>query len=704
MAVLSTSRSWRATLAVSALLVSFGPLHGAAQQQQQQGIPVPKWLSDNGKDLFTDLQTEENVFSDGACESREKLLKEMAGHGEPDASHHRARVLLDLGSCMFKQDNYAKSALRYASAISEMNVPNEDTLLARQETAHIPLMRQAADLMKKHQLTEAAVALRRCRVILERNVKTIIKHVHKQMKQGGQDPPPVEKIQEEIPGYGKTGQMLPNIVKQIPHAIKSELQQMELLDNSLDSLDKKMAVTVGSLKQSRTRLDKGKGAASSGVLLYVKALPTEPVAPADSLLTAQEIEKEVSKALIEESASVEKSLTLVKRAQLGKDCKEDKGLTKTCEALQKVPDVMSNGFGETRLVIAKAGKKQSLDVCTTNANVAIVVAAKDGVKLTVKGHDPQELEAGKPVVVDFCLEASLEAKEQTAVLFAQVWHPEFAAVERTTELRLRSEGFGLKEDVLKAATKIVNDNAKKTWDKTAKAWRKASAIVEQLRSGAEAEVEAAKQKEKEADEAKRAQDMDEDENRKKGLEELEIKRAAKKKKEEELEAKRKHQAEVREQERAMKDPWLNAPAVKAVEAKIEDFKEQRRDANAKLEFEDSTQLTKDISAAERELKRATKKARKEHKKAEKEGRKPDYSSAASDTKEKSADKEDKEEKSADKEDKVDKKAAEIEKIKKELEDVKEKKKAATEAENFKEAKKLKAKQQALQDKLGKLEL
>merc|ERR1712187_25909 len=79
-----------------------------------------------------------------------------------------------------------------------------------------------------------------------------------------------------------------------------------------------------------------------------------------------------------------------------------------------------------------------------------------------------------------------------------------------------------------------------------------------------------------------------------------------------------------ELERAMRDPWLNHPDVKEVEAKIEDYKEQRRDANAKLEFDLSTSLTKDISAAERELKKVTKKARKEYKKLEKEGKKPDY--------------------------------------------------------------------------------
>merc|ERR1712151_971079 len=69
-----------------------------------------------------------------------------------------------------------------------------------------------------------------------------------------------------------------------------------------------------------------------------------------------------------------------------------------------------------------------------------------------------------------------------------------------------------------------------------------------------------------------------------------------------------------EEERAKRDPWLSFPAVLEAEKKIEELKEARRDANAKLEFDLSTQLTKDISAAERDLKKAIKKAKKEHKK------------------------------------------------------------------------------------------
>jgi len=185
--------------------------------------------------------------------------------------------------------------------------------------------------------------------------------------------------------------------------------------------------------------------------------------------------------------------------------------------------------------------------------------------------------------------------------------------------------------------------------------------------------------------------LDEDEERKKGLEELERKRAEKKKKEEEAEAKRKKRQEILEMERAMRDPWLNDPAVKEVEDKIADYKEQRRDANAKLEFDLSTSLTKDISAFERELKKVTKKAKKAYKKLEKEGKKPDYYIPPKPNAAKAPEK-------------TEKTVVDVDALKKELDDVKNKKKAATEAEDFKTAKNMKDKQKELEEKLKKAEL
>merc|ERR1719213_1072969 len=126
-----------------------------------------------------------------------------------------------------------------------------------------------------------------------------------------------------------------------------------------------------------------------------------------------------------------------------------------------------------------------------------------------------------------------------------------------------------------------------------------------------------------------------------------------------------------------RDPWLKSPEVVKAEELLEDLKAQRRDANAKLEFDLSTSLTKDISKAERDLKKIIKKAKKEYKKSQKAG--------GAGTPEKEA------EEPAAKGDT----GGELAALKAELADVQEKKKKAADADNFKEAKSLKKKEEEL---------
>jgi len=666
-----------------ALLVLFCSAAMPASAQPGGGAPQkmapPKWLDDEGKDLFTDLEADENPYNEAACETREKLLKKMAGKGDKDASEHRARVLIGLGLCELKKASWSLAKRRLESAISEMNMPSEDFMLQNQGVAHIALIKQAAVFMDKHEITQASTALRRCREIVDRNLKKVLKMVHKQMGQQGQAPP-LELLLEEIPGYGKTGNYLPMIIKQVP-ILQQEFPFAEIVDQTLDSLDKRVAAIDTSLKAKRLRLE----SKTKGSLLYVRALASEAVVPAERSAVAQELASDkFSAAFKKEVASTEKGVTLVKRTKEGTGCKEGKGMDTTCKALMSIPDIASNGFGETRLVVVKAGKQQQLDACQTNANIGILLAAKDGASITVgKGADPLALEAGKPVVIDFCLEAFLDASTSVPVLFAQAWHPEFAGLERTTELRARSKAFSLSEDDVKAATKVVNDHAKKHWEKAAKLWREGSEGHAAVKQAFLEEVEEKKKQDEELAEAKRKEDEAGDEERKKGLEALQKKREAKKKAEEEAEQARLRRKKQLEEERANRDPWLNFPAVLEAEKKLEELKEARRDANAKLEFDLSTQLTKDISAAERDLKKAIKKAKKEHKK----GGAP---AAASD---KGGAKQEKKGENS-----------ELKALKKELAKVTEQKKKAAESEDFAEAKRLKAEQKELETKIKKLEL
>merc|ERR1712178_210975 len=125
--------------------------------------------------------------------------------------------------------------------------------------------------------------------------------------------------------------------------------------------------------------------------------------------------------------------------------------------------------------------------------------------------------------------------------------------------------------------------------KGAKQWRNESPFIESMKSSLQGAKDTEKKEAEAAAEAKRKEDEANGDDRKKNLEELEKKRARKKQLEE---------------ERANRDPWLNDPTVVAAQTKLDDLKEQRRDAAAKLEFDVTNQLTKDISTAERELKKA----------------------------------------------------------------------------------------------------
>lgn len=662
-------------------LASFGRWAAVAQ-----GEP-PKWLSDEGKDIFQDIQNDDHPFADAGCENQEKLLKTMVGKDAKGASHLRAHTLLQLGVCNFVRENYAEAQKRLDSTVGELNIPNEDMMLQNPDLAPIGLLRQAAGFMKKHELTQAATALRRCREVLDRNMKKVCKMAHKQISQQQGNAPPLEAMIAEIPGFGRTGQVMPTLIKQVP-MLQRDMPIAEQVHAALDNLDKQVAEMSPSLKSKKKTLDTSKGS-KTGSLLYVRALATESTVSSKRVAAAAElVSGGTVKAFQEEAASLEKSASLIKRSKDGSGCKDGKGMEKTCKAVAKVADIKSNGFGETRVIILKAGKKQQLETCSTNANLGILVAAKDGVKVTVGSEEPVELAAGEPLVVDFCQESSLEADAAVPVLFAQAWHPEFAAIERTSELRERAKTFGLSEDELKATTKVVNDHAKKSFDKVAKQWRTDSPLLSDIKSSFENAAERKKKAEEEAAEAKRKEDEGQDEERKKNLAELEKKRAEKRKREEEAEKKKKERAKQLELEKLNRDPWLNDPEVVATQEKLDELKEARRDANAKLEFDLSTSLTKEISAAERKLKKVTKAAKKKHKKA----------TGAADGKDDA--KEKKPEASAEKSGGAD----EVAKLKSKLEDVKKKKAAAAENEDFGEAKRLKSVQKELEDKLKKLEL
>lgn len=132
--------------------------------------------------VFSGAETIETEPSgEQACENREKLLKAMAGKGDSGASNYRVRTLLGLGLCEVKKENWVMAKKRLESTISEMNVPSEDMMMKNPDLAPVALTKQASEFMKKFELTQAGTQFRRCREVLDRNLKTVLKKVHQQM-------------------------------------------------------------------------------------------------------------------------------------------------------------------------------------------------------------------------------------------------------------------------------------------------------------------------------------------------------------------------------------------------------------------------------------------------------------------------------------------------------------------------------------------
>merc|ERR1712190_382714 len=95
---------------------------------------------------------------------------------------------------------------------------------------------------------------------------------------------------------------------------------------------------------------------------------------------AAPISKEVKDAGLTSSVSLEKR---------GSDASGCAKLPETCAAVKALPDVSTNGFGETRVLALKKGKQQALDLCETNANLLVLLPLSDGVQLTVEKEKPR---------------------------------------------------------------------------------------------------------------------------------------------------------------------------------------------------------------------------------------------------------------------------------------------------------------------------
>jgi len=641
---------------------------GQEQQQQQW----PSWLPEDAKDAMNEMNDaqKDGFMGDEVCRLRLAALKKLSMVAKPEAGQLRSHVLMMLGFCdMRGEDSKPVMVLRrFEAAVSELNAPNEDMLLQNMDMAPMVLMKYALKALRDHKLSEAGVALRRCRAIYGRQWDKMMKMVMKQ-----------NKIEEAA-----LPQMMPQLKTQ-PWAI-SILGFMDAVDAKLVRLDKYILAGKAQ-KDKKDRLD-GK---AGGSLAYLPVLPMEATTEVSRLPWVEQItDKFVILAGEADKANLEKHASLMKRTKPGSNC--DK-LPQLCEALKDVSDLSTNGFGESRLLVL-TNKKQKLDICETNANVGVLIALKGSVKL-VQGSAKTNVEERGALAYDLCLDASVSAEgaDGALLLLLQAWHPEVAALERTTFIREKSKSWNLDEAQVKAVTKVANDAAKKSWEKTVKTWREGSTVGPELAATiAEAETKAADAKEAEAEE-KRNAEAAADDTLKNAKEEMERKRQEKADAIAKMKAEKQARVEeVRRQELA-KEPWRLDYRIIDAKEKLEALKEERRDANLKMEFDLSTSLTKDVSKAERKYQSVMEKAKKyyaKHGKVKVKGEKDSKEDAAG-----AAGAAGKDSGSS---------SSKAQALKKEIEGLEKLKKEASAAENYKEAATLKGKIKELNAKLEKMEL
>jgi len=650
----------------------------------------PSWVPSQARDMFGELDdvavtSKDAAFGEEACDIRMKLLKALGPVTGPEKGQIMMQVLSDLGHCDLKAGKVTSALRRFQSAISELNAPNEDMLMQQPQFAPVVLMRQACDYVQKKAVSRAALELRRVRTIFHRERSKMLKNVAKQNKvPDGQIDSFIENIMEKANAGGKEAQQVKGLVK----TLNTFDGMMQNVENQIKTIETTVGGDGEAATKRRKRLSMGSGPHLQGILM-------EPQIEAENLVVAEALaEKATSIAKEINEAKLTATASLIKRSKEASGCKD---LPETCATVKGLPDLATNGFGETRVLALKKGKNQVLDMCETNGNVLVLLPTSSGVKLTIDGGEAQELEAASVTVADHCLPLTLKTDEAAFVLLAQVWHPEVASIERTTAARESGPSkWGLKEDEVKKISADINAYGKKGWDAAVKKWV-AGPVFGRLQAKLNEQADAERAVKDAAEAAATEKARNEDTDRQKNLEELEKKRAEKKalaegKENKRLEAKRKM-----EEERAKLDPWLNDPAVREEERKLADLKEQRRDASSKLEFDLTNQLTQEINAQERAVKKMINKARKAHKKGKKLG----------DGKTVDPSKKGQEEGAApEAADEGSEKLAAFKKqlaaAEKKLADVKEQKTKAAEEENYALAKKLKKEQENLEKEVNAL--
>jgi len=606
---------------------------GEAEVAKKDGKPKSKkWMPDEAMETFIKLTEAEKVgeqYNEENCfVLRPKLLKQIQLVTVKESDHYRYKFLKELSMCHFVAGNYEKAKKCLDSSFAEMNFQVEE-LLYSIEMAPMYYVSKTLDYLAAHQLTRAATASRRAKEGAERIVKKMIKGAHKMASHNAGDKasnqakknakkvlPTLDELMSEASGFGVTGDFLPRFLNESTYGsdtviLRGEIPTARQIALAVDILESKIDSFAPENKMKRKNLNTTTALGSqSGAMMYVRGMMTDAIVLPDRLMAAQEMKKGVIPSFMEEAAAKDAPLTLLKNSFQGTGClNEEKGMQKTCKALMKINDVVTNVFGATRIIIVKPNKPTVLESCNTNANVAILIAAKDGVIVKVKqtkknitNEAPSNLVAGSPFVFDSCREVQISATEKTPVLLATAWHPEFAGVERNVEIRSRAKYFTHSAEETKELTESVTRFTKTKWEKSGLLWRHGSAVLDSmvasLKKG-EADRARAVVKKQEKD-LRREVAKREDGDQKKQI--LEEKRAARRKQEEEAKKEAASKAPTKTKTKVKKEkedpdaPWMLYPNVLVAQGTVIELKEA-----AAAQIAVNPQMESAIRKAEREL-------------------------------------------------------------------------------------------------------
>lgn len=394
------------------------------------------------------LEDPKAYLAEQPCKTRLPLLKLL---DEGPAKHlTRMFVLKDLGLCALLSDDFVQAIHRFESAIQEVDAPeamlnvdyfNQHFLSMKQDPRtssmmavnlrYAPLIsyKEAAEHLKKGELGLAAMALRRGKLISLHEQRTMYNSLAKGNNVNADEIP---KMIDELRKRSKLSHtdktLLTHASRFGGHNVAVEYL-LQTLDDTMIGEDKLMSEKRESLRSSKLGL-------------YFPGLSMQAISGIDKLGFGEEFLKGVALVSKElQEGKVGDHQMLLKHARGGFSCKR---VPRSCEFMETLSDLWTNGFGKTIILDLQAEKTYDYSPCETNGNLAVLVPFVSSVVLATRGI-AREVEKDSAVVIDFCLPWKFTSKAGTMLLVAQAWHPHVSSLERLVAISERAHIWGLEQ-------------------------------------------------------------------------------------------------------------------------------------------------------------------------------------------------------------------------------------------------------------------